>query len=306
MRMRSRPETPACRSADRFGSRTGPALPCLVLAVFAISQEAGAGLSATTESALIASLDSPAFVDTRDLDTCASGSIEGALCMAPSQFLHPNGLPASFRDINWLAGTFGLDPASTAVVFGTDDTDTEFVAGMLYLLGQSRVVIWRGDARSMLDVRDGGTGRLRAILRSRYYASPIRDRHVALDEDVRRFFGAGSVSRVDFETAGEESGWNLRSRASEESLYRRDGDGSLLLLADGTRGAVAGLARLLLERPAASVLVHIDGLRGRDAESLGAPAPGIDRTMLAAIALATALVLCAAFLRRRLAAGRHR
>ena len=305
MRKRSRPAITRSRIAGRFGWRTGPALPGLALAMLAVSQDAGAGLDATADTAQVARLDSPAFVDTRDVDSCASGSIDGALCMAPSQFLHPNGLPASFRDINWLAGTFGLDPASTAVVFGTDDTDTEFVAGMLHLLGQSRVLIWRGDARSLLDSGSTGAGRLRAILRSRYYTTPIRDRHIALDEDVRRFFSDGTVSRVDFGTPAEDQGWSPGSRESGESLYRREGDGSLLLLADGTRRAVAGFARLLLEHPAAPVLVHLDGLRGRNAESLGAPAPGIDRTMLAAISLATVLVLCAAFLRRRRAGGRH-
>ena len=306
MHMHSRADMHAARNAQRYGSRTGPALPGLVLAVLAVSQEAGAGLSATADAALIASLGHPVFVDTRAIETCASGSIDGALCMAPSQFLHPDGLPARFRDINWLAGTFGLDPAATAVLFGADNTDTDFVAGMLYLLGQSRVVIWRGDARSMLDSRTNGRGRLRSILRSRYYSSPVRDRHVALDDDVRRYFKAGTTSKVSLRTTDEDTGWFSRPRETEESLYRRDGDGSLLLLADGTREAVAGFARLLLEHPAAPVLVHIDGLRGRDARSLGAPAAGIDRTKLAAILLATILVLCMAVLVRRRAAGRRR
>ena len=236
------------------------------LAVLALAQDAGAGLTATVDPDLVSHLDNAVFVDTRDGDICASASIDGALCIAPTELLHPDGSPASFRGINWLAGTFGLDPAATAVVFGDDRTDGEFVAGMLFLLGQYRIVIWQGDLRSMLEAMEQGPGRRRSILRSLYYASPVRDEHIALDDD----------------------------------------GGGLLVLAGGTREAVAGFARLLLEHPSVPAQVHVDGLGGRAAESLGAPREGYARTMSVAVSLGVALVLWAVLARRRRAVARPR
>ena len=292
--MRGYPNTNACRRGSS-GLRSGMLMPALALAVLALPHDADAELGATADPALVANLDRAVFVDTRDLDACARASIDGALCMAPPELLHPDGTPASFRGINWLAGTFGLDPAATAVVFGDDRTDNEFVAGMLFLLGQSRVVIWRGDLRSMPTPPKHGTGRRRGILRSLYYASPVRDGYIALDDDVRRFFGAGPASEAA-SPAGD----------ADASVWRRDDDGALLVLAGGAREAVAGFTRVLLERPSAPARVHIDGLRGRTAESLGAPREGSTRMMIFAVSLGIALVLRAVLASRRRAMARPR
>ena len=266
------------------------------LAVLALAHGADAGLTATVDPDLVSNLDNAVFVDTRDVDVCASASVNGALCIAPTEFLHPDGSPASFRGINWLTGTFGLDPAATAVVFGDDRTGSEFVAGMLFLLGQYRIVIWQGDLRSMLEATEQGPGRRRGILRSLYYASPVRDEHIALDDDVRRFFRVGSVSETGFATRDSD----------DASLYRRDDNGGLLVLAGGAREAVAGFARVLLEHPSVPTQVHIDGLRGRTAESLGAPPEDDARALTIAVALGVALVLWAALARRRRAVARAR
>ena len=267
-------------------------MPALVLAVLALSHDADAALAATVDPTLIANLDRAVFVDTRGIEACTSASIDGALCMAPPELLHPDGTPASFRGINWLAGTLGLDPAAIAVVFGDDRTDSDFVAGMLFLLGQSRVVIWRGDLHSMPTSPKLGTGRRRGILRNLYYASPVRDGYIALDDDARRFFGAGPVSEAAF-PAGD----------ADASVWRRDDDGALLVLAGGARDAVAGFARVLLERPSAPAQVHIDGLRGRTVESLGAPRQGDTRMTTFTVSLGVALVLWAVLASRRRAAG---
>ena len=275
--------------------RPGVLTPALALALLALSHDADAALAATADPALIANLDRAVYVDTRNIETCARASIGGALCMAPRELLHPDGSPASFRGINWLAGTFGLDSAATAVVFGDDRIDNDFVAGMLFLLGQSRVVIWRGDPHSMPVSVKHGTGRRRGILRSLYYASPVRDGYIALDDDARRFFGAGSVS----ETAVSVGDANA-------SVWRRDEDGALLVLAGGALDAVAGFARVLLEQPSVPARVHIDGLRGRTAESLGAPHEGNTRMTTFAVSLGIALVLWAVLASRRRAMAKPR
>ena len=266
----------------------------LLLVMLTLSRQAAGAMSATVRLNALDALESPVFVDTRSADTCARGSVEGALCMEPSLFLHPDGTPASFRDINWLAGTFGLEPASTAVVFGDDETGTAFVAGMLFLLGQSRVVVWRGDARELLDSRKQGAGRLRGMLRSRFHTAPVRDEYIALDNDVRAFFGSGAVIRLDYPRSFDEAGWLRGPPKNGPLLYRNDGDGSLLLLARDTREAVAHLTRFLVRNPAAPARVHLDGLRGRPVESFGAPPVGLGGLLLPAVALGILAILCIA------------
>lgn len=266
----------------------------LLLVMLTLSRQAAGAMSATARLNAIDALESPVFVDARSADTCARGSVEGALCMEPSLFLHPDGTPASFRDINWLAGTFGLEAASTAVVFGSGETDNAFVAGMLFLLGQSRVVVWRGDARALLDSRKQGAGRLRGMLRSRFHTAPMRDEYIALDGDALAFFGSGAVTRLDYPRSFDEAGWLRGPPKDAPWLYRNDGDGSLLLLARDTREAVAHLTRLLVRAPAAPIRVHLDGLRGRTVESFGAPRAGLGGLLLPAAALGILAILCIA------------
>ena len=269
-------------------------MPLLLLVMLTLSRQAAGAMSDTMRLNAIGALASPVFVDTRSADVCARGSVEGALCMEPSLFLHPDGTPASFRDINWLAGTFGLESASTAVVFGGDETGIAFVAGMLFLLGQSRVVIWRGDARPLLDSRKQGAGRLRGMLRSRFHTAPVRDEYIALDNDVRAFFGSGAVVRLDYPRSFEEASWLRGPPKDAPLLYRNDGDGSLLLLARDTRDVVVHLARLLVRDPAAPARVHLDGLRGRTVESFGAPRANLGGIPLPAVALGILAILCIA------------
>ena len=285
------------REGRRVPREVGTRLfPFVLMTMTLLSRDTMSAITATSELGVIAALESPVFADTRNVDLCVEGSIRGALCLPPSHFLHPDGTPASFRDVNWLAGAFGLDPAATVVVFGRNESDTAFVAGMVFLLGQSRVVIWQGDDRTLLGSGERGAGRLQGILRSRFYTAAMRDEFIALDEDVSRFFGAGNVIRLDGPEAEEEAGWASDAHdGSGPLLYRRD-DGARLVLAGDTREAVAHFARLLSRSPEPFPRVHLDGLRGRSAQSLGAPPEGIERMALPVAVSIVALVVCAALM----------
>ena len=133
------------RRRRRSGFRPGAPLRCCCSRCSRSPGKPAGAISATTHPNVIAALESPVFVDTREADTCAGGSVEGALCMAPSQFLHPDGASASFRDINWLAGAFGLEPARTAVVFGGGESDKGLRCGNALPAG-SNLAWWSGRA----------------------------------------------------------------------------------------------------------------------------------------------------------------
>lgn len=271
-----------------------------------LSRNATCALSATSDLGAVAALESPVFADTRNVDLCVGDGIRGALCLPPSHLLHPDGTPASFRDVNWLAGAFGLDPAATVVVFGRDESDTAFVAGMVFLLGQSRVVIWRGGDRLLVESRERGAGRLQGMLRSRFYTAAMRDELIALDEDVPLFFGAGDAARVEGPDAADEAGWASDARDGGGPLLYRRADGSRLVLAEDTREAVAHFARLLSRSPASPARVHLDGLRGRSPRSLGVPPEGAGRMASPAAVsfVALALAACAVLMIRRKKKGR--
>ena len=240
----------------------------LLLAVLTLSRQAAGAISATTHPNVIAALESPVFVDTREADTCAGGSVEGALCMAPSQFLHPDGASASFRDINWLARR--VRPGACA--------DRRRVRRRRVRQG-----FRRGNALSAGSISRGGlAGRRRGASRlpdtgrreaSRHVCGavstpiPMRDEYIALDDDVRSFFGTGTVTRLEYPQSFEEAGWLSGPQRDTPLLYRHDGEGSLLLLARDTREAVVHLVRLLLRDPTAPARVHLDGLRGRSVET---------------------------------------
>ena len=285
--------------------RSTPSLPILLLAVLAPPEHAAGAVSSTNRPDTIAGLESPVFVDTRDVGTCAARSVEGALCMEPSQLLYPDGTPASFRDINWLVGTFGLEPPSPAVVFGDNESDDDFVAGILFLLGQSRIVIWRGSPGALLETREQGAGRQRGMLRSRFIVTSMRDEYIALDDDVRRFFASGPVVRLNWPESLEEVGWLERAPRDAPLMYRHEGGDSLLLLAGDAREAVANLTRILLRDPAASVQVHLDGLRGRSVETFGGPGGGIAGAALLGAALGIVAILGVVLANRTLRGSRR-
>ena len=132
------------------------------------------------------------------------------------------------------------------------------------------------------------------MLRSRFHTAAVRDEYIALDNDVRAFFGSGAVVRLDYPRSFDEAGWLRGPPKDAPWLYRNDGDGSLLLARD-TREAVAHLTRVLVRDPAAPARVHLDGLRGRTVEDFGAPRAGLGGgLLLPAVALGILAILCIA------------
>ena len=116
---------------------------------------------------------------------------------------------------------------------------------------------------------------------------------------------------------GRWCGWTIRSSFEEAGWLGASPRGtlpcctaakagySLLLLAGDAREAVANLTRLLLRDPAASVRVHLDGLRGRSVETFGAPGGGIGGIALLGAALGIAALLAVVLAIRTLAGSRR-
>ncbi len=201
------------------------------------------------------------FIDTRSVASCLSSGFAGTWCMPPDHFLYPDGRLAGFRDINWLVGTYGLMEDSVAIVFGDVEEDVQFVAGALYLSGVSSVRLWKGATSGIGELTGSGSNVTRGLLRLNYFANPVRDQYIALDSELRSFFGQGSD--LSKSSAGTGSG----------QVFQVVGDGSetgrRLVVAETPRQALITFVQSLLLTSPDGLRVHIDGLQGRSLEDMG-------------------------------------
>ena len=225
------------------------------------------------------------FIDTRSVESCLSSGFAGTWCLPPDHFLYPNGRLASFRDINWLVGTYGLMEDSVAIVFGDDEGDLQFVAGALFLSGASSIKLWKGEISGIGKLTGSGHSVTRGLLRLNYFANPVRDQYIALDSELRSFFGQGyDLSKS---SAGAGSG----------QVFQVVGDGSdtaqRMVVAETPRQALNTFVQSLLLTSPDGLRVHVDGLQGRSLEDMGYHAiPGwrdyFIRTLLCAFVLLVA------------------
>jgi 3-mercaptopyruvate sulfurtransferase SseA len=81
------------------------------------------------------------ILDTRPTPVCAKQSLAGARCLSAADFLGPHGRLADFAAIAWVLGSAGLSGAQSVLVVGGDPRKRDFVAGLLYLMGQTKVFI---------------------------------------------------------------------------------------------------------------------------------------------------------------------
>ncbi len=81
------------------------------------------------------------IIDTRPDQVCAKQSLAGARCLAAADFLGPHDRLAGFAAIAWVLGSAGLSGGRSVLVVGNDPLKRDFVAGLLYLMGQAQVSV---------------------------------------------------------------------------------------------------------------------------------------------------------------------
>lgn len=128
------------------------------------------------------------IVDTRPVALCQQRSLAGAHCIPSGDLLGADGRLPSFADIFWALGTAGLTGKEHVLVVGDNPVARDFVAGVLFLSGQARVMIL--DARIKAAIKTGrlavGKGRPRAILRQQIYRAQMRDSMLILPRELSR------------------------------------------------------------------------------------------------------------------------
>ncbi len=121
-------------------------------------------------------------IDVRPTSVCEAGSLPRARCLPASDILGPHDRLANFSGLLWLLGTAGLTGKETVLVAGTPARDRDFVAGILYLAGQSAVqVLTNPIPKASVNLEPGEA---RSSTREVVYQAPVRSEAIVLRSDL--------------------------------------------------------------------------------------------------------------------------
>ncbi|TVT47905.1 MAG: hypothetical protein FHK82_17940 [Sedimenticola thiotaurini] len=139
-------------------------------------------------------------LDTRPVAECEQQSIKGARCFSVGDLLGHSGRLPSQRDITWMLGTLGLSGSETVVVVGSPGDTRDFIAGVLYLAGQGKVLILRPSVNQMITTNSVplASGQRRSMSRELHYTAHPRDAQIVLLRELQqRLSGNQSLRLLD-------------------------------------------------------------------------------------------------------------
>lgn len=215
------------------------------------------------------------LLDVRPLAVCRERSLQGARCLPADDLLRPDGRLADFGGILWALGTAGLEGGETVAVFGAQSVRRDFVAGVLLVAGQRRVIAVSAPASELMQGkwRPIGPGRARGMLRDPIWQAPMRDHLLVLPRELARAVAdEGTASVWDAREPGSAQGGipgarlapRSRELGGEGVWYGRKALDSLALLA------------ALCQPECGARRVLLDGLLGwrRSVAAVQSPAAG--------------------------------
>jgi len=132
-------------------------------------------------------------LDTRQAGRCETRSVAGARCLPPSALLGPHGRLPAFRQLVWVLGAAGLSGRGTVVVAGDDPESRDFVAGVLFLLGQAQVQVLRPRLTGLLNAHrlPVGTGAGSAMVAQPLFQGQARSRLIVFRGELLRALRSG-------------------------------------------------------------------------------------------------------------------
>ena len=127
-------------------------------------------------------------IDARPKAACSTLSVRGARCL-PAQNLVASKGPGkdqlvSFYHMLWLLGSLGVSEREHVVVFAESQGDAYALGALLFLVGHSKVSVWTDSVERLLETADTGPGRTRGVLRTQYWAAPVREEFIALASEL--------------------------------------------------------------------------------------------------------------------------
>lgn len=206
-------------------------------------------------------------IDTRPLARCVKDTLAGAHCLPPEALLGPHGRLPAFRQLVWVLGTVGLSGRGTVLVSGDHAERRDFVAGVLFLLGQKHVLVLVQplDAVLRADTARTAPGVERGMLARPLFQGAARSKLIVLRQELLRAL-RGDDPPALLDGRSDAQYWGVRLRAlrgghipGAQSLparslrkYWEDGRAAAPHVAPGTiaygDGALSGIAYFTLLR----------------------------------------------------------
>jgi len=156
----------------------------------------------------------PTLIDSRTEARCRAATVPGAVCLPPEAFFGPHRRLASVRDISWVLGSAGLRGDEAVLVLGDDPVRRDAIAALLYLAGQSQVLVLNAPMDELAGRADVAwtPGRPRAILREPIHLGPWRDELIVLRDELAEGVAKARVARL-LDGRSLEEYWGERIRA---------------------------------------------------------------------------------------------
>ena len=153
----------------------------------------------------IASKTSHSIVlDTRPLNKCETESLVGARCLPATDFLGPHIRLAGFADIAWVLGSSGLTGKESVLVVGRDPTKRDFVAGLIYLMGQAHVTVLTKALNLVKAPKE--QGQERATIRTAIWQVMPRNKSIIFKHELN-YLLTNSSNQVLLDGRPEKSYW---------------------------------------------------------------------------------------------------
>ena len=156
-------------------------------------------------------------VDTRLDEECSEATLAGARCLPAKDFLAGHKRLANVSGMLWLLGTIGLRGHEHVLVIGDRSGDKEFVAGLLFIAGQTKVSVLIKPLSSMASEKNAKSlvmsqGTSRASTRETVYQASMRDSHIVLRSELAALIQATREPIIlDGRSDGEYWGSTIRA-----------------------------------------------------------------------------------------------
>lgn len=150
-------------------------------------------------------------IDVRPTKICEAASLPRARCVPANDILGPHDRLANVGGLLWLLGTAGLTGKETVLVAGTPTRDRDFMAGLLYLAGQSAIqVLTTSIPKAGVSLEPGET---RSSTRDVVFQAPIRSQAVVLRSELLQTIRSATPP-ILLDGRSESEYWGRRVRAT--------------------------------------------------------------------------------------------
>ncbi len=177
------------------------------------------------------------IADSRSAELCEEKTLAGARCLPAEDFFGPHRRLPAIADIAWLLGTAGLSGEEEVLVVGDDATDRDFVAGLLYVMGQGKVRILTEPVNRIAASEKGAfdAGIPRSQTRERVYTAPVREGTVIFGPELYQRL-VQNVPPLVLDGRPEDAYWGKATKGAQRGGHLPGADH---LPALGLRAAIA-------------------------------------------------------------------